>query len=330
MPGRPAGGDDDPVDALDLLIGKLQAVDTDVAGLLEQVAAHGVLDRLRLLEDLLEHEVLEATGFVGGDHADAVGTVDVAQRRRDGFLEVALVKGAHEVGEDLGVGFGLEDVAAVEQRLLDGRSVLDDAVVDQGDPSRLVGVRMGIDGGWSTMGGPTGVADTGGAVRGTVGDLIGENAELAGRLADLEAVPVQHRDPGGIVAAVFHAPQTLHEDRRRLPWPDISHNSAHSCLVRCVPRRSARRARLRHQGFCFARRGRLGDQPDDRLRPRGSHMQPPVGPRQPQAIPGIRLRIGEGLAQGLVEPSEIAAARRLRLDDHVSRSRTHQLGEPFP
>ncbi len=52
---------------LTLLVGHLEAVDAHVAGFFQQVAAHGVLDAVGLLEDLLEHEVLEPAALDGGE-----------------------------------------------------------------------------------------------------------------------------------------------------------------------------------------------------------------------------------------------------------------------
>ena len=70
-------------------------------------------------------EPLRAATSVPGSSAqsthDAVGAVDVAQRRGDRLLEVALVQLADQVRQHLGVGLGVKDVAAGEQRLLDAR-----------------------------------------------------------------------------------------------------------------------------------------------------------------------------------------------------------------
>ena len=60
MPTRTARGDDDLVERLQLLLGEIQAAELREPFVDDESAAHGVLDRLRLLEDLLEHEVLEA------------------------------------------------------------------------------------------------------------------------------------------------------------------------------------------------------------------------------------------------------------------------------
>ena len=97
-------------------------------------------------------------GLVGRDEGQTVGAVHVPQRAGDGLLEVALVELAHQVGQHLGVGLRLEGVAALLQRLSDGARVLDDAVMDDGDPPGLVGVRMGVGAWWARRGWPSGCA----------------------------------------------------------------------------------------------------------------------------------------------------------------------------
>ena len=97
--------------------------------------------------------------LVGRDDGEAVGAVDVAQRRGHRLLEVALVELADQVRQHLGVGLGGEGVAARLERLPDGVRVLDDAVVDDGDPAGLVGVGMGVRRGGRAVRGPAGVAD---------------------------------------------------------------------------------------------------------------------------------------------------------------------------
>ena len=80
VPTRAAGGHDDAADRAELLRREVQAAELGRGGVAVEPAAHGVLDRLGLLEDLLEHEVREAAlGDVAGlevEHVDAV--VDVA------------------------------------------------------------------------------------------------------------------------------------------------------------------------------------------------------------------------------------------------------------
>ena len=58
VPRRAAREDDDALDLAQRLVGDLDLVQEHPAALERRAAEHGLLDRPRLLEDLLEHEVL--------------------------------------------------------------------------------------------------------------------------------------------------------------------------------------------------------------------------------------------------------------------------------
>ena len=68
-----------------------------------------------------------------------------------------------EVGDDFGVGFGLEGVAAGDEGVLELEIVFDDAVVDDDEGSGAVAVGVGVFFGGAAVGGPAGVADAVGA-----------------------------------------------------------------------------------------------------------------------------------------------------------------------
>jgi hypothetical protein len=169
--------------------------------------------------------------LVGRDECKAVRAVDVAQGRCDRFLEVARIELAHQVREHLGVGLRLEDVTPALERLPDVSGVLDDAVMDDRDPARLVGVRMRIRRGGRAVRGPAGVADTqraGG--RGTLQPLL-EHAQLARRLHHLDTVTIHDREAGRVVAAVLHAAQSVDDQARRLAGADIPYDATHRSLL---------------------------------------------------------------------------------------------------
>src|SRR5438105_10325236 len=63
MPTRSTRGDDDPIDALKVVAREVQSAQLREAFFHDQPATHRVLNGLRLLEDFLEHEVLEAALF---------------------------------------------------------------------------------------------------------------------------------------------------------------------------------------------------------------------------------------------------------------------------
>ena len=238
VPRGAAGGDDDPLDLLELVVAQVEAADARRAFLFQQVAAERVAEALGLLADLFQHEVGVAVplhlsqvpvdlvdrladpgglqvphpvavagehhhlavvevdhragvlqqrrsvrrdeplvlahadqergslagrhqhaGLVRRDEGETVGAVHFAQRRGDRLFEVALVELAHQVGQHLGVGLGREAVAPALESLPDRAGVLDDAVVDDGDAARLVGVGMRVGRGRRAVGGPAGVTD---------------------------------------------------------------------------------------------------------------------------------------------------------------------------
>ena len=143
------------------------------------------------------------SGRVGGEDADGEGAGETLDGAADGFIErdcgrVGFVRalaepsdttawdslaetvigcrraGAgeparlyfilDEVGDDLGVGFGLELVALGDEGLLELEIVLDDAVVDDDEGAGAVAVGVGILFRGPAVGGPAGVADAVGAV----------------------------------------------------------------------------------------------------------------------------------------------------------------------
>jgi hypothetical protein len=57
MPRGTAGRDDDPLELFQLIIGQVQAGHSSSSLVLQQVAAEGIADALRLLADLLQHEM---------------------------------------------------------------------------------------------------------------------------------------------------------------------------------------------------------------------------------------------------------------------------------
>ena len=121
-----------------------------------------------------------------------------------------------EVGDDLGVGFGLELVALGDEGLLELEIVFDDAVVHDDEGAGAVAVGVGVFFGGAAVGGPAGVADAVGAVEGRGLDGGFEVAELAGGAAEVEGVRVfggaADGDAGGVVAAVFEAAEAFNDD----------------------------------------------------------------------------------------------------------------------
>ena len=73
--------------------------------------------------------------------------------------DVSLVEMADELGDDFGVGFGVElDIVGLEH-LAERAVVFDDAVMDDSDAEMLIKMGMGILAGGFSMRGPAGMRD---------------------------------------------------------------------------------------------------------------------------------------------------------------------------
>src|SRR3982751_4854585 len=94
MPARPTCGDEDVVEPEQLFVGHVETAELGRSLVGQQSSAHAVLDRRRLLEDLLEHEVVEAA------------TLDLVQIPID--LAYAALELLRALVED-GVAFACED-----------------------------------------------------------------------------------------------------------------------------------------------------------------------------------------------------------------------------
>ena len=203
--------------------------DRDDLVLAELEGVPGVLDEGR---DIAAEEVLavaqadDERGVAAGAHDDA-GAVRVHGQQGERALE-PLHDGAHRVGEvahpvvlatdehggDLGVGLAAELDPLLEQLVLERVEVLDDAVVDQGQPVVVAAaVRVGVAVGRSTVGRPAGVADAGARVRQRVRlQRRAEDLELAGALLGSSRRRRDQGDAGRVVAAVLEPGEALHDD----------------------------------------------------------------------------------------------------------------------
>ncbi len=124
-----------------------------------------------------------------------------------------------------GVGVAFEGVTARHELALQLGEILDDAVMDDGDPPAHV--RMGIALVGLAMGRPARVADA---------DLADQRAALEQR-AQIDQLafgappvdrPVDHgRDAGGIVSAIFQPTQPVDQKRRDVSLADDTYDPAH-------------------------------------------------------------------------------------------------------
>ncbi len=197
------------------------------------------------------------TGFVGTHRDERVVTVELTVGEANSLGQVAVIVFGDQVRDHLCVGLRGEHRAVREQALAQDDVVLDDAV--DGDVDAAVGavVRVGVGFGDTPMCGPARVGDAGArlgfAVRLGLGlgleaaDTPGvagpcaradergvtlvnrrlQPAEVADRTDQIDAVSVQHRDPGAVVAAVLEFLESVEQQRPYAPRPDVADDSAH-------------------------------------------------------------------------------------------------------
>src|SRR5256884_7294255 len=187
---------------------------------------------------------------------DTVGALDLVQRARHRFDHRA---GAREqlfdqVREHLRVGLGPEHVTALPERGAQRAGVLDDAVVDQRQGAATVGVRVRVDGVGRAVRGPARVGDPrvpGGKAR-SEGFL--EHADLPRGLVDIDATVLDQREPRGVVPAVLEAPQSLQQERRRLPRPRVAYDAAHMRRDRKSTRLNSSHGYISYAVFCLKKK----------------------------------------------------------------------------
>jgi hypothetical protein len=299
--GGAAGDDLNPVDG-----GEVDLVGLGLAVHEVEVVAQGVLDAVRLLMDLLLHEVpvlalldqgrrgrdlhhrAVRRGARGVEHARAVAVdgdeiaffqiADLGRERADrqsvrAQVHLAVAPADHQraattgaqdqavlaldqhrqrigagqpvqhalegdqrviglgqfavqqVGDHLGVGLALEGMAFRDQLGLQLGEILDDAVVDQRHPARLV--RVGVGRGRCAVGGPAGVADADGGVQRLGGQHSLQLADLALGPAAFDLAVDQRGHPGGVIAPVFQSLQAVDQTGNRRADTRHANDAAH-------------------------------------------------------------------------------------------------------
>src|SRR4030095_8181237 len=165
-----------------------------------------------------------------------------------GTLQVVL----DQMGEDLGVGLGLELVTLGQEVLLDLEVILDDAVVDDDQRAGAVGVRMRVLLGRRAVSRPARVSEAERARQRALTEHALEHLEPAGRAPDVQRAVVEDRDARGVVAAILESPQPLDDDADRTLVPDVADDSTHGC-PQCSSRFLALRAAQPSLTICWAR-----------------------------------------------------------------------------
>ena len=170
-------------------------------------------------------------GMVAEQDGDGEGAVQAGEHGGDrvaralALLELVV----DQMGDDLAVGLRLEGAAGRLHLLAKRPEILDDAVVDERDPADDVG--MGVADGRSAVGRPARMGDPDRSGERPGGELGGEIVELALGPAALERAVQDRADAGRVIAAIFEAPQALHEPVGHFLPPDDADDSAHVLRV---------------------------------------------------------------------------------------------------
>ena len=120
---------------------------------------------------------IKHAGHIRMNDGDAIGADHLAQRFPHGldkrglrFFLAAVEGRADQVGENLGVGLGLENMAFLFELGPEREVVFDDAVVHKHEAPAVVEMRMSVLVGDAAMGGPARMTDAKLAVRRTCRD----------------------------------------------------------------------------------------------------------------------------------------------------------------
>ena len=169
----------------------------------------------------------QKTFMILEDHGDGISAGETRHRRLGGRVRHhALVEiVGDQMGGHFAVGLGFEFVAAPDQFLAQLAEILDDAVMDDGDPRRCV--RMGVGFGGRAMRRPPRVADAGLAGKRGFPQHRFQLRQFAGRTAALDPAAHQGGDAGGIIAAIFQPLQRFQDDGRRLRGSCDADDAAH-------------------------------------------------------------------------------------------------------
>ena len=174
----------------------------------------------------------DLVGVLAGERGEGKDSCDFADGGPGRIFEVASPVLFDEMGDDLGIRFGLEGVTFPLKLGFKRDEVLHDAVVDDDDVAGAIAVRMRVLFSGSTVGGPASVADTVAAIDGIEPHGFFQVAKLAGSAADAESFVVAiYGDSGRIVTAVFEFLQTFQDDRDCSLLADVADNAAHGLKV---------------------------------------------------------------------------------------------------
>ena len=184
--------------------------------------------------------------WVVGVHGDeGVVAAHLRERGADGVGQVAVVVLLDQVGDDLSVGVGAEDVTVRGEVTAQLRVVLDDAVEHDVDVVGAVSVRVGVLLGHPPVRRPAGVAeadrrrrgrDRHGALPDRRDRLVGDQAdglaqvgEVADRAHGVDVAVREQRDARRVVAAVLELLEPGDDQITARTLAYVADDSAHGC-----------------------------------------------------------------------------------------------------
>ncbi|MCK9589757.1 MAG: hypothetical protein WC076_12205 [Terrimicrobiaceae bacterium] len=177
-----------------------------------------------------DHEVRN----VRMENRDPIGSDHMPERLADRLDQAGLVAPvgtvefvAHAVGQDFRVRLRHEGMAGFQKLFAEFLVVLDDPVVDEGEPPASIEVRVGIFLGDTPVRRPTGMADSGPAMHRALLDAFRKIRDAPDGLADFDRSPIQNGDTGRVISPVFQAPQPVEKHGERFRTANVTNNSTH-------------------------------------------------------------------------------------------------------
>lgn len=132
-----------------------------------------------------------------------------------------------EVRQDLSVRLGSESMVLALEFEAQGGIILDDAVMDEGQSAGAIQVRVRVKVAGQTVGGPPCMAQAQGSASRPAREQARQLTYPPNALAHVQPAAFERAEPGGIVAPIFQAPQSLYQERRGGFFANIANNPAH-------------------------------------------------------------------------------------------------------
>ena len=160
------------------------------------------------------------------EHRYGVGTPQLQNRPLHSRQQVTRIQKVHQMGDDFGVRLAFKGIALQLQLLAQVFKVFNDAVVHQGQ-TFVAEMRVGVVHRGRAMRGPAGVRNAGGALDGTLRDLLGQLGDARGAAGAAQHAVCMDRNTARVVAAVLQTLQTLHQHRNNIAVRNPADNATH-------------------------------------------------------------------------------------------------------